>query len=402
MSKNVKKHAPKELTRKQVSRLEREKRIERWLVIGITIVGVLVVGVLAYGFIVENIVKAREPVAIASGTPIRTAEFQSRVRFLRMQLQTELQFWRGQQLALDPTDTDSQAYLEYIQGNIRELEGQLSVTNALSIGEQALDQLIEEELVRQEAERRGITVTPEELQEEIEQFFGYDRNPPTPEPGLVETPPVTSTDVLTSAPTSTPLPTPTPMTEEAFRERYNAYMKEALKPIDISEQQYRSWIEASLLTDKVREQVVAEAPDTAEQVKVRYLFVDDEDRANDLVARLDAGEDFQALVDELVEDEEVAGFGRELDWYPRGLLERYLDADLADLAFELGVGERSQPVLSQDGMRYSIIDVVGREVRDLDESQRQALGEDAFLEWLDAQKALVERKTYQDRVPTNP
>jgi len=274
--------------------------------------------------------------------------------------------------------------------------------NALSIGEQALDQLIEEELVRQEAEQRGITVAPEELQEEIEQFFGYDRNPPTPEPGLVETPPVTSTDVLTSAPTSTPLPTPTPMTEEAFRERYNAYLTEALKPMDISEQQYRSWIEVSLLTDKVREQVAAEAPDTAEQVKLRYLFVDDEGRANDLAARLDAGEDFQALVDELAEDEEVAGFGTELDWFPRGLLERYLDADLAGLAFELGVGEQSQPVLSQDGTRYSIIDVVGREVRDLDESQRQALGEDSFREWLDAQKALVERRTYQDRVPTSP
>ena len=400
MSKKVKKHAPKELTRKQASRLERERRIQRWLIIGVTVVGVLVAGVLAYGFILENVVKAREPVAIAGGTPIRTAEFQSRVRFLRVQLQSELQFWRGQQLALDPTESESQAYLEYIQGNIRDLEGQLSATNAMVIGEQAIDQLIEEELARQEAERRGITVAPEELQEEIEKFFGYDRNPPTPEPDLVETPPVTSTEVLTAAPTSTPLPTP--MTEEAFRERYNTYLAEVLKPLDISEQQYRSWVEAAFLTDKVREQMVAEAPDTAEQVKLRYLFVDDEGRANDLAARLDGGEDFQALVDELAEDEEVAGYGTELDWYTRGLVERYLDADLAALAFELEVGEHSQPVLSQDGMRYSIIAVVGREVRELDESQRQTVGEDAFLEWLDAEKAVVERRTYQDRVPTDP
>jgi hypothetical protein len=134
MAKKAKKHAPKELTRKQRSRLERERRVERLLIIGVVAVGVLVVGVLAYGFIFENVVKAREAVATVGDTPIRAADFQARVRFSRMQMQTELQFWRGQQLTLDPTDPDSQMYLEYIQGNIRELEGQLSLTNALSIG----------------------------------------------------------------------------------------------------------------------------------------------------------------------------------------------------------------------------------------------------------------------------
>ena len=392
----------KKLTRKQRSRLERERRMERSLLIGVAVVSVLVVGVLVYGFVVENVVKAREPVAIVGDAPIRTADFQSRVRFSRMQIQSELQFWRQQQLALDPTDSDSQTYLEYIQSNIRELEGQLSVVNALSIGEQALDQLIEEELVRQEAERRGISVAPEELQEEIEQFFGYDRNPATPTPGLVDTSALTSTDVITAEPTSTPLPTPTPMTEEAFRQRYSAYMTESLKPLGISEQQYRSWVEASLLTERVREQMIAEVPDTVDQVKLFYLSVDDEERANDVVARLDAGEDFQALVDELEADEEVSAYGTELDWYPVDLLERYLDADLAELALDLEVGEHSQPVPGQDGTRYSVIEVVGHEVRELDDGQRETLGEDAFQDWLDAQQVLVERRAYQDRVPTDP
>jgi parvulin-like peptidyl-prolyl isomerase len=401
MGKKTKKRAPKELTRKQRSRLERERRTERYLIWGVIAVGVLIVGILTYGFVVEKVIKAREAVAVVGGVPITTTEFQARVRLARMQIQTELQYWRGQQQVLDPTDTEAQPFLEYIQGNIRDLQGRLSPMNALSIGEQALDQLIQEELVRQEAERRGITVAPEELQQQVEQFFGYDRNPATPTPEPTAAFPLASTDVLTSAPTPTPLPTPTPMTEQAFRERYDDYLQ-SLKSQGISEKQYRSWVEASLLVDRLREQLEAEVSPTADQVKLRYLFVDDEERANDLAARLDGGEDFQALVDELVEDEESVGFGTELDWLPKNMLELRLDAELADMAFSLEVGEHSQPVLSEDGNLYTIIQVAGREVREVDDAMRGSMGDAAFQEWLEDQQVLVERREYEDRVPTEP
>jgi hypothetical protein len=288
MAKKTKKRAPKELTRKQRSRLDRERRTERFLIWGVIAVGVLIVGVLTYGFVVERVIKAREAVAVVGDVPITTTEFQARVRLARMQIQTELQYWRQQQQVLDPTDTEVQPFLEYIQGNIRDLQGRLSPMNALTIGGQALDQLIQEELVRQEAERRGITVAPEELQQQIEQFFGYERNPATPTPEPTVTFPLASTGVLTSAPTPTPLPTPTPMTEQAFRERYDDYLQ-SLKSQGISEKQYRSWVEASLLVDGVREQLEAEVSPTADQVKLRYLGVDGEERANELAARLDAG-----------------------------------------------------------------------------------------------------------------
>jgi len=401
MTKKTKKRAPKELTRKQVSRLERERRTERFLIWGAIAVGALVVGVLTYGFVVERVLKAREAVAVVGDTPITTADFQSRVRFARMQVQAELEYWRQQQQVLDPTDAEVQPFLEYIQGNIRDLQSQLSPVNALNIGEQALDELIQDELVRQEAERRGITVAPEELQQEIERFFGYDRNPATPTPGPAVTFPLTPTGVLTTAPTSTPLPTPTPMTEQAFRERYDDTLQ-SLKSQGISEKQYRSWVEASLLVEGLREQMEAEVSPTADQVKLRYLVVDSEERANELAARLDAGEDFQALVDELAEDEESSGYGTELDWLPRSILELRLDVELADLAFELAVGEHSQPVVSEDGVRYTMIQVAGREMRELDEVMRGSLGEAAFQEWLEAQQVLVERRAYEDRVPTEP
>ena len=97
MAKKTKKRAPKELTRKQLSRLERDRRMERilrWSVIAVTVV---VVGVLAYGLIVEKVVKARQSVATVNGTPITTAEFQARVRFRRMQMSSELGYLFQQQ-----------------------------------------------------------------------------------------------------------------------------------------------------------------------------------------------------------------------------------------------------------------------------------------------------------------
>ncbi len=399
--KKAKKRAPKELTRKQISRLEKERRLERILTWSMIAVAIVVVGVLAYGLIVENVVKARESVATVGDTTITTAEFQARVRFNRMQMSSELQSLFQQQQALDPTDSSVQFYLEYIQRNIRDLQSQLSPENALAIGEQSLEQLIREELVRQEAERRGITVAPDELQQAIEQFFGYDRNPAVPTPAPVATLPLTPTDVLVPEPTSTPPPTPTPMTEAEFRRRYENFMK-TLRSLDISEQQYRSWVEASLLSEKLRDQMRAEAPAVADQVKLRYLSVDSEGQADEFVARLDAGEDFQTLVDELRGDEEVVVYSNELDWLPKSALEARLDAMLADLAFGLGVGEHSQPVLNQEGTWYTVIEVLGHETRELDQSLREQLGDDLFQEWLEAQQVLVERGTYHDRVPTEP
>jgi parvulin-like peptidyl-prolyl isomerase len=394
-----KKRAPRELTRKQLSRLERDRRMERILKWSVVAVVIAVVGVLTYGLVMEEIVKARQSVATVDGSPITTAEFQARVRFVRMQMQSELQYLLQQQQALDPTDQSTQFYLEYLQSSIRDLQSQLDAENKGLIGDQALDQLIQEKLVRQEAERRGITVSSGELQVAVEQYFGYDRDPEEATP--VATSPVTSTAAPDAEPTSTPLPTATPMTEEAFRQRYENFLK-SIRSLDISERQYRSWIETSLLLEKLQEQIREETPAMADQVKLFYLIMDDEERANEAAARLDAGEDFQALVDEFQADEEVTAYGGEMDWAPQDIVESRFDAEVASLAFSLEVGQRSQVMTSQDGAQYIIIEVVGHEERELDPLLRDQLGEEMFQEWLEAQELLVVRGTYQDRVPEDP
>lgn len=401
MTKKVKRAPAEQLTRKQRSRVEKETRIRRLLIWGVGVVGILIVGVLGYGVVAEMIIEPREPVAIVGESPITTGEFQDRVKFRRLQLRNQLLYLYQQQQALAGQDpgSDSQSFQEYIQGQISTLESQLAPENAEAIGEQVLDQMIQEELVKQEAMRRNIEVLPGEVQDEIHAGFGYDPDA-TPAPAV--SPPLTSTESLTTS-QPTPAPTPTQMTEADFDELYNRYMREGLRPIGISEQQYRSWIEASLLVEKLQQDMRDTLPGEAEQVKLRFLSVSSEERANELAQRLEEGEDFQDLADEIEADEEDPGYTNELDWLPRDLLESQLGEEVADVAFSLEVGDHSQPVtLGEQGQSYYILVVAGREVRELEETAKDQLAQAAFQSWLDAQQSLVERRSIENRVPTQP
>ncbi|MGD2143931.1 MAG: SurA N-terminal domain-containing protein [Anaerolineae bacterium] len=375
--------------------------MQRILVSGVGVVAILVVGILGYGVVAEKIIEPREPVAVVDETPITTAEFEARVKFRRLQLQNQLSYLSQQQQAFAAQGLDSgeQFLQEYIQRQIGDLQSRLAAENVSVIGEQVLDQMIQEALVRQEAERRDLTVTAEELQGAIQESFGYQPDAtPVPSPS----PAVTSTESLTTS-QATPVPTPTEMTEADFREMYNRYVREGLKPLGITEQQYRSWIKASLLSEKLQTSLREELPDQAEQVRLRFLSVDSEERASELNRRLDSGEDFQALADELKADEEAPGYSSELGWLPQDVLEDRLGPDLADLAFSLEVGEHSEPVRSgEESQSYFVIEVTGHTMRELEESVLEQMAQDRYQVWLDAQQSLVERKSLEGRIPTQP
>jgi len=389
--KSQRKHAVETyLTRKQISHLARERKQEKLLLWGVVAVAVALVVVLGYGIISETYIKARRPVAIVGDAEIRTAEFQARVRFTRLQMQNELSSLQANRMSLDPDDERSQFLLDYIEGQIRDLESRLAPENAGFIGDQVLQQLIDEQLVRQEAARRGIAVTADEIQTAIELGFGYDR---TADPA--SSTPVTSTQDLE--------PTPTPMTEEAFQEQYGRFVERVLGSQDIPELLYRSWIESALLTDKVQEAMVEEMPTSEDQVKGNLLSLPAEEQADKFLARWNSGEDFQSLADELADSEDSDGYGQEIDWLPKGLWELQFGADVADLAFGLAVGERGGPVQGSDA-RFYVLEVLGHEVREMDEYVRQQRASESFNAWLTARQAVaVETVAYKaDIVPTEP
>src|SRR5690606_28988743 len=93
---------------------------------------------------------------------------------------------------------------------------QFQLNSPAILGQAVLDQMIDEEIIRQEAAKRGITVSEEELQETIRSAYSYYPNgtaAPTITPTAFNTPemPIEALLVITPTlpPTSTPLPTAT-------------------------------------------------------------------------------------------------------------------------------------------------------------------------------------------------
>ena len=93
--------------------------------------------------------------------------------------------------------------------------------------------------------------------------------------------------------------------------------------------------------------LVALLPDADEAAQASAL-----EKANTLVARLDAGEPFDALAKELSDDPGSAATGGDLGFFARGMMTASFD----EAVFALQTGERSQPVKTPFG--YHIIELL--------------------------------------------
>src|SRR5688572_13449205 len=268
----AKQNSPKIITKKHIARLERERR-QIGLVRGIAIAGILiVVGLLAYGYLRLNVFALREPVAKVNGVTVTTGEWQERVRFQRSQmLNMYNQYMTYQQFGMDVTQQ-----LQQIQGTLAAPE---------ILGQQVLDQMSDEILIRQEAEKRGISVSKEEVDTYFKETFGFVPDgtatptitptefafptlsseqltifPSTPTEASTSTATPTGTPDAATTPTATattapPTPTavpelptasPTAYTLEGFQKDYDEMVK-SFAGNDVSERTIRSIYEADLL-----------------------------------------------------------------------------------------------------------------------------------------------------------
>lgn len=188
-----------------LSRAEREARTQRIVLIGMAVTLGIALFILVAGVAYEGVIFPNQPVAVVNGQSISTSDFQARVKFTRWQLGRELRL-AALQLGTDAlNDTSSVLYQQYQQ---------LFPGNETVIGDQVLNEMVEEILMRGQAEQMGIVIDQALVDERIERFFGYDPNPETPTATLTRTPTVTpivsSTPSLTPTASSTPTETATP------------------------------------------------------------------------------------------------------------------------------------------------------------------------------------------------
>lgn len=371
---------PRPLSRKLLSRKGHEERQKRMLYVGGGITFIAILLVLGVGFYQEYVVKPSAPVAVVDGQAISTREYQLMVEYRRLELANQVGMLRSQLSRLDPTAEDQQFLVQYLQQQIQQAQ-----SLELSLPSQVFDAMIDDELVRQEATRRGIVVTPEEVQLELEQRFGYDRNPPTPVPT-----PITATAVITVAPT----PTEPPMSEEEFQQEYSEYVLALRTNVGIDEAGFRRLFESGICYARLQEALAEEVPTTAEQAHARHILLETEEEARDVLDRLHAGEDFAALAKELSED--ASDEGGDLGWFPRG----QMVPEFEEAVFALQPGETSDLVKTSFG--YHIINLIERDAdRPLDESVLDQRKASALEDWLGERRYSdhVERFWSSDKVP---
>ncbi len=376
---------PKALTRKQLSRREKESRQQRYVMIGVGAVLVVVVIIFMVGFFVEKIHKPAQPIAMVNGEGLRTDTYQHRVEYSRLiqaSFIDRLEFQRNQLLS-ETEDEETASFLEeYTNQQIEQTRSE-----ALQIPQNVLEDMIEEEIMQQELERRGLTVTEQELESDIQRQIGYDPNPPTPVPT-----PITATESMTT----TPIPPTPPMTLEQFQQEYQARLQTA-KEIGLSEKEYRDIYKGYVMRDKLIEEFVKEQPTTAEQVHAYHILATDDVTITKALERLEAGDDFSEVARDLSEDPGSAAQGGDLGWFARGQMVE----EFGNVAFSLEPGEVSDVFTTTYGSH--IVKVVEKDPqRPLDEESIRQRAEQAFNEWLAEQKKSegIERFWSAEKVPT--
>jgi parvulin-like peptidyl-prolyl isomerase len=433
------------LHKKHVARLEREQKQTRLIMY--TFFGIIgaVVLLLIYGWLDINYLQLNRTVAKVGETKILVKDLEPRVRLRRQQL----------------IDNYNQ-YLQYQQyfgmdlsSQLQNIDAQLNLPEVL--GQSVLDAMIDEQLIRLEAEKRGITVSEEELNAKVEEGFNFfpDGTPipsatptaismptdpaellkfitATPEatntPQFTATPASTATVAAqattdgsaqttatleptatatleltatpTAGPTSTPLPTATPFTREAF-EGLLTDANENLTKYGFDEQYYREFFTNNILRERMQEIITADVRPFEEQIRARHILVADEQTAKDLIARLQAGEDFATLAFDNSTDIGSGQQGGDLGWFGKGAM--VPEFETAAYALETPGDFTTEPVASSFG--FHIIQLIARQERPLTEDQFQTAKDTVFQEWLTSlhdEYGVETFDVWQQRVPTEP
>lgn len=403
------------LARKQ----ERQTRQVRLAVIGIAaLLGI----VLLIGAVNEIILKPGSPVANVNGTEVALRDWQDRVRFQRAQLIISVE-----QLA--------EAFAQDI-GQVQQFAGQQInlLEDPETLGQLVLDQMVDEVLVQQGAAERGISVSDEAIQEEIEQSFNYfggesPTPPPSPTETVMPTPSLTPiptqviTEVLptstplatvTAGPTSTPMPTSTPVSLESFQESFGETMDQ-FDALGISEADFREVVRAQILQERLTEALVDEqgVAEEAEQASFFYIVAESLEEAEDTLEQIEST-DFLTVwntvrSEPLDPESQSTLVASELLWRTRDDVESFFGQEVAESVFQNELETPSaiivvESMTEDESDSYYIIMVSGREVRPLSESEIAAAEQELFRVWLEEQRTqgveIFER--WRSSVPGRP
>lgn len=187
-----------------------------------------------------------------------------------------------------------------------------------------LDQLVEITLLKHEAKRAGIRVTDQEIKESFQKLVDQNGG------------------------------------EESFEKVLADFYQ--LSPVQFA----REFIPEQLYRDKLAQQLFT-------RIKVRHIVVKDAGTAQNLIDRLNKGEDFDVLAKEFSQDLSTRDNGGDLGFIRRGQLAKSFE----DSAFTLKAGETTQAPTATE---------FGSHVIRVDERVDGPIGDQSFSEWFEQLK----------------
>lgn len=407
-------------TRKEILLERKHERQMKRVRLAIGSVMGLIALVVVIALINEYLIAPNRPVAVVNEEPISINDWQDRVRYERAQ---RIVFLENQ---YDAFNGDV--------GIIQQFAGQtiMELFNAEDLGQATLNVMIEEAVIRQAAEARGIVVTDADVEQEIAEsfnYFGGDSPPPTPTATATVMPTPSVTPITTEAatetealppaevevgPTNTPQPTPTAVSAESYRQEFNEFLDQ-FRPYGITEAQYREIVRTQLYREELAALLAEEQglPTTAEHVSFYVIIYDTEEDANEAQALI-AAEGFLPVwnaVRSAPPDPEnlTQPFATELLWQTQDDLANNIGFALANAVFSLPLNTPSDIVTEQldpnAPPRYFIMQVSGREERPLspqalDNAQLSAVR--AFVDSVIASGGVEITDNWRGRTPAQP
>lgn len=288
-------------TRKEKRIKARDRERNRKIYLGTAIIFGLVILILLIGAFDQFVRKPSSPVATVGEDKISTKAFQKRALYQESQLVNQYQ-----QMSQLEQQFGGQGFFTSQLAQI-----QATLSSPFALGSSVVDQMVNEAVIRQEAEKRGVTVTDEEveqaLRDEVAASRGAVTEPqatqtaeaataatataelwtPTPAPTLDVSAALSGTESVTGtvnvAPTPAPLPTRPILTDEQYQEGLTT-LEERLKAISgMSLDDYREIIRSRLLAEKLTDIIGEEkVSPTQEEAHVRHILLRVEEPAPDL------------------------------------------------------------------------------------------------------------------------
>ena len=317
----------------------------------------------------KNVEIDDQVVARIDGTPITADEFVTMAVFNRYQILStynqNAQFYSMLGMSMD----DINAYYEEHLGEAGREE----------LGTASINQLAYFKMLEKEAEKTGIEVSNKEAVAQMKQSFGFEEDTKEAESSLG----------LDSFNLEADSGFESEDEDTEFRAQVDMDLGLAYDD-KISYDFFLDYVRHSMLETALIEKVLEGRVFEEEQVNARHILVEEEETAKELLARLDEGEEWDALAAEYSKDTGNKDNGGALGWFGHSVMV----PEFEEAAFALEPGEISEPVKTSFG--WHIIASDGKEIRPMEDEALEAAQKEVYQEWYEDLKAGYKLESYPE------